>query len=218
MTSLLRGVGRQLIAGTMVLLAFTVLLGGGYTAAVWGLSRMTSTSAEGSILRDDGGCPVGSALIGVDLTPPPGRPDGYLHARVAGGAADPMAAGDPADSGASNLGPNSEELRTIVVARRAVIAAREDVAPSRVPPDAVTRSGSSLDPDISPAYAEIQVPRLARVHHLPEDRVRALIAVNTQGRQWGFLGSPRVNVLRVNLALGNRVAECGGPRPPHSGR
>lgn len=212
MKVLLRGFGRQALAGLLLLTAFTVILGAGYPAAVWVLSRINASAAEGSVLVDAAGCPAGSALIGVDQSVPPGQPDPYLHARVAGGADDPMAPGDPAVSGGSQLGPNSARLHGIVDARRAAIAAREGVPPDRVPADAVTGSASGLDPDISPEYAALQVPRLARTNGLPPARVRAIIADATAGRQLGFLGEPRVNVLRVNLALGHRVPDCAhGP-------
>ncbi|GAC58700.1 potassium-transporting ATPase C chain [Gordonia hirsuta DSM 44140 = NBRC 16056] len=210
MIALLRGFGRQFVAGLLVLAAATVVLGVAYPAAVWALSRITATTADGGIVDDAHGCPAGSLRVGVDLTPPTGQPDGYLHSRLAGGPSDPLTPGDPSASGGSNLGPNSAALVQVVQARRSAIAGREGVDPAAVPADAVTGSGSGLDPAISPAYAELQVPRLARVNQRSPDQVRAIIAQHTRGRQWGVLGAPRVDVLAVNLALGHTVAACPG--------
>ena len=116
----------------------------------------------------------------------------------------PSAAGtgyDPTASGASNLGPENKTLIADVNARRATAAALDGVNPAQVAPDALLASGSGLDPDISPAYAAEQVPRVARVRGLSQAQVRALVAQNTTGRTLGFLGEPRVNVLNLNLAL-----------------
>ena len=218
MTRLLSGLWRQCATALLVLAAATVVIGAVYPAAVWGLSRITASSAEGSMVDDAQGCVAGSSLIGVDLQAPDGAPDPYLHGRVSGGLDDPLAPGDPAASAASNLGPNSALLRNIVVARRAAIAAREEVDPASVPTDAVTGSGSGLDPHISPSYAHLQVPRVARVNGLTEARVREIVDEHTSGRQFGFLGAPHVNVLDVNLALGHRVVGCEAPTGPSPGR
>ena len=200
---------RQSVVAVAVLVMMTVILGVVYPAVVWGVSRIDRSSAEGSVVTDSAGCRVGSALIGIDPQAEPGRPDGYLHARVLGAADDPMAPGDPAASAASNQGPSSVTLAGWIESRRAIIAEREDVRPDQVPVDAVTGSGSSLDPHISPAYADIQVPRLARVHRMPSEQVREVIDSHTEGRQLGVLGEPRVNVLEVNLALGLSAPNCG---------
>lgn len=200
---------RQSVVAVAVLVMMTVILGVVYPAVVWGVSRIDRSSAEGSVVTDSAGCRVGSALIGIDPQAEPGRPDGYLHARVLGAADDPMAPGDPAASAASNQGPSSVTLAGWIESRRAIIAEREDVRPDQVPVDAVTGSGSSLDPHISPAYADIQVPRLARVHGMPPEQVREVIDSHTEGRQLGVLGEPRVNVLEVNLALGLTAPNCG---------
>ncbi|MGY3555712.1 potassium-transporting ATPase subunit C [Williamsia sp. R60] len=200
---------RQSVVAVAVLVMMTVILGVVYPAVVWGVSRIDRSSAEGSVVTDSAGCRVGSALIGIDPQAEPGRPDGYLHARVLGAADDPMAPGDPAASAASNQGPSSVTLAGWIESRRAIVAEREDVRPDQVPVDAVTGSGSSLDPHISPAYADIQVPRLARVHGMPPEQVREVIDSHTEGRQLGVLGAPRVNVLEVNLALGLTAPVCG---------
>lgn len=209
MQTILAGFTRQCIAAIAVLVTLTVLLGGAYPAAVWAISRLDSHTAEGSQVSDRHGCPVGSSLIGIDPRPVPGQPDDpYLHARVLGSDDDPMATGDPAASAPSNKGPNNETLVEWITQRRKLIAAREGVDPEAVPPDAVTGSGSGLDPEISPEYAELQIPRLARVNHRTPEEIRSIIDDSTKGRDLGFLGEPRVNVLEVNLALGLVAPTC----------
>ncbi|GAA1482663.1 potassium-transporting ATPase subunit C [Gordonia sinesedis] len=205
MNTVITGFGRQCVAAIGVLLALTVVVGVAYPTVVWAASRLNAQSAEGAQVTDNRGCAAGSSRIGIDPAPPAGTPDSFLHARVLGSDDDPMAPGDPAASAASNQGPNSEDLARSITARRAAIAAREGVAPSAVPADAVTGSASGLDPDISPAYAALQVPRIARNSGRTEQQVRDIIERNTSGRQWGFLGQPRVNVLKVNLDLGHTV-------------
>jgi K+-transporting ATPase ATPase C chain len=204
------GMLRQVWAGFLVLLALTAVLGVLYPAAVWGVGRLGSDSAEGSPVRDTQGCVVGSAWIGVDPQVPEGEPDPFFHARVTGSVADedPFAPGDPATALPTNQGPSSEILATFVEARRAEIAEREGVRPDQVPVDALTGSGSGVDPHISPAYADLQVRRVAEVNGLSETRVRELVADHTDGRQLGFLGVERVNVLELNVALGLTAPEC----------
>ena len=160
------GLIRQTWAGFLVLLALTVVLGVVYPAAVWGVSRLNSDAAEGSPIRDDSGCIVGSSLIGIDPQVAAGEPDPYFHARVLGSVADddPFAVGDPAAATPTNQGPSSEILAAFIEARRAAVAEREGVDPALVPVDAVTGSGSAIDPHISPEYAAIQIARVARVN------------------------------------------------------
>ncbi|MGW0018166.1 potassium-transporting ATPase subunit C [Rhodococcus sp. NPDC003382] len=203
---------RQFRAGALVLIALTIAVGGVYPAAVWAVSRVVTPSAEGSVLSDAHGCVVGSRWIGVDPQVAPGQPDPYFHPRVVGSVADgdPFTPGDPAAAVPSNLGPSSDVLAGFVDARRAAIASREQVPPDRVPADAVTGSGSGIDPQISPAYAELQVPRVARETGLSEDRVRELVAEHTEGRQLGFLGAARVDVPELNVALGLTAPGCSG--------
>ncbi|ATD73259.1 MULTISPECIES: potassium-transporting ATPase subunit C [Gordonia] len=208
MKMIVTGLLRQSVAALGMLLGLTLILGFAYPAAVWAISRVDSSSAEGSRLVDASGCVVGSSLIGLDPQVPAGGPDPYLHARVLGAEGAPMVTGDPSASAASNQGPNSVILLDNIEDRRAFIADREGVAPQAVPADAVTGSGSGLDPHISPAYAELQVPRLARENRLSPEVIRSLIAAHTQGRQWGFLGEPSVDVPSVNLALGHGPATC----------
>jgi K+-transporting ATPase ATPase C chain len=200
---------RQCVVAVSMLVMMTVMLGVAYPAVVWGVSRLDRSGAEGSAVTDSSGCVVGSSLIGVDPQVAPGLPDPYLHARVVGSADNAMAAGDPAASAASNQGPNSDKLARWIDERRTVIAEREGVRPEQVPADAVTGSGSGLDPDISVAYAQLQVPRLARVNGLSVEQVRTVIDRHTDGRQFGFLGEPTVNVLEVDLDLGLTAPNCG---------
>lgn len=184
---------RQLGIALKVCLVTLLITGVVYPLAVTGVSQLLfRDKANGSLVERDGES-VGSALIGQSFT----RPE-YFHPR-------PSAAGDGYDamaSGGSNLGPTSEELRALVASR--VDAVREENGlpeDATVPVDAVTASGSGLDPHISPAYAALQVPRVARVRGLPEREVRALVARHTSPRDLGAFGEPRVEVLRLNLAL-----------------
>lgn len=208
---------RQIGAGLRVLLLLTVVLGLVYPLLIWGVGRIGSASAEGSPLTDSAGCVVGSELIGVDPQVAAGQPDPYFHLRLDGdGTADDLAVGaftpgDPSAADANDLGPNNETLLAFIEARRAVIAAREGVDPATVPADAVTSSGSSIDPQISPAYAALQIPRVARVTGKSVDEVTALVAQYTDGRQLGFLGQERVNVPALNVALGLTAPSCTTP-------
>ncbi|TQC47164.1 potassium-transporting ATPase subunit C [Rhodococcus sp. WS4] len=207
------GLLRQTWAGLLVLLALTAVLGVLYPAAVWGVSRIGAGAAEGSPVQDSTGCVVGSAWVGVDPQVPAGEPDPFFHNRVTGSVAgqDPFTPGDPAVALPTNQGPSSGILAAFVGERRAAIAVREGVSPDAVPADAVTGSGSGIDPHISPAYAALQVRRVAEVNGLSETRVRQLVDENTDGRQLGFLGEDRVNVLELNLALGLTAPRCTAP-------
>ncbi len=206
------GFVRQLEAGVIVLLALTAIVGVAYPAAVWAVSRIDTPAAEGSPLVDSAGCLVGSELVGVDPQVAAGEPDPFFHLRVPGSVADgdPFTPGDPATALPSNQGPSSEVLAHFVDERRAAIAVREGVPPEDVPVDAVTGSGSGIDPHISPAYAAIQVPRVARTLGIPEDDVLRVVADHTQGRQLGFLGAERVDVPALNVALGATSPDCAG--------
>ncbi|KAA0024270.1 potassium-transporting ATPase subunit C [Antrihabitans cavernicola] len=205
------GLLRQTVAGLTVLLALTVVLGVAYPAVVWGVSRISSGAAEGSPVTDAAGCVVGSRWVGVDPKVAADAPDPFFHARVTGSAADndPFATTDPSAALPSNLGPSSPVLAQFIEARRAKIAQREGVDPAAVPVDAVTGSGSGIDPQISPAYAAIQISRVARETGKSVDQVRALVDENTDGRTLGFIGAPRVNVLELNTALGLKAPSCG---------
>ena len=193
---------KQALAGLRVLLVLTVLTGVLYPLAVWGISRVPGLhgNAEGSVITQHGRA-VGSDLIGVDLVPADPAHDEWFHNRPSALAKDPLGPGDPSSSLAGNKASVNEDYDAVVGERRAAIAQREGVAPDRVPADAVTASGSGLDPHISPAYAELQVARVAQVNGLSEDEVRKLVEEHTTGRGLGVLGDPAVDVLELNLAV-----------------
>ena len=184
----------------------TVLLGIIYPLVVTGLAQaLFHDKANGQLIARDG-VVVGSRIIGQDFGGP-----GYLHSR-------PSAAGngyDAANSGGSNYGPTNQKLIDRVNADVTKLAAENPHQP--IPVDLVTTSASGLDPDITPAAAEFQVPRIAKERGLSEDQVREIIRQYTVGRQLGFLGEARVNVLEVNLALddagrpANKKAELAVP-------
>jgi K+-transporting ATPase ATPase C chain len=185
------------LAGLRVLVAATLVLGVAYPFAVFGIGRLVAPwQADGSLVTASGDHTtdptraVGSAILGQVVDDP-----ALFQNR-------PSAAGDgydPLSTSGSNWGPEAPELVRDIEDRRAAIAAREGVDPGEVPPDAVTASSSGLDPDISVAYAELQVPRVAAANGLAEDRVRRLVEEHTSGRTWGVLGEPRVNVLELNI-------------------
>jgi K+-transporting ATPase ATPase C chain len=194
------------IRPAIVLLAlFTVLTGLAYPMAITGVAQLVLPyQANGSLLQVDG-TPVGSALIGQNFAS-----DKYFHSRPsATQTQDPAHPDDPsktidapynaANSTGSNLGPTSQKLLDRVKA--SVEAARAAGRSGPVPADAVTTSASGLDPHISPANALAQVATVAKARNLPEDKVRALVEANTEGRVFGLIGEPRVNVLRLNMAL-----------------
>jgi len=176
-----------------IMLLFTVLLGLAYPLAATGVGQLVfHDQANGSLIHRDGVL-VGSSLIGQSFAGDPA----YFQSR-------PSAAGDgydPQASGASNLGLDNPELVKLVEQRRTQVSRQDGIAPSAVPADALLASGSGLDPQISPAYAAVQIARVARVRHLDPAVVRHLVAEYTAGRTLGFLGEPRVNVLELNLAL-----------------
>ncbi|MGC2727450.1 MAG: potassium-transporting ATPase subunit KdpC [Candidatus Acidiferrales bacterium] len=184
---------RNFLISIWMTLATTVLLGLGYPLAVTGLAQwLFPRQANGEIIQVHGKL-LGSSLIGQ-----PFSAAGYFHSRPseAGPAGyDPDAAG----GGASNLGPTNSALITRVNGDVRRLHAENPGAP--IPVDLVTSSGSGLDPDITPAGAEFQVARVAREREMSEGDVRAAVARHTFGRQWGFLGETRVNVLELNLEL-----------------
>ncbi|MEV7780161.1 K(+)-transporting ATPase subunit C [Kitasatospora sp. NPDC088351] len=196
------------LTGLRVLLVFTVLCGLAYPLLVVGISQAAlSHRANGSLVRERGRV-VGSGLLGQNFTLPgkdPAGPDGQARPDPRWFQPRPSAAGaagyDPTASGASNLGPNDAGLTRTVQERRAATAVFDGVDAALVPPDAVTAGGSGLDPDISPAYAQEQVDRVARARGLDRGTVRRLVEAHVRGRTLGFLGEPRVNVLALNLAL-----------------
>jgi K+-transporting ATPase ATPase C chain len=194
---------RQSGAALRVLLLATVVLGLVYPLAVWGVARIPGLAgpAEGSLITAPDGTVVGSSLIGIDPVPADPAADPYFHTRPSASAEDVLGPGDPSTTGGTNKGGFDEDLLAAVEQRRTLIAAREDVSPDQVPADAVTASASGVDPDISEAYAALQVPRVARVTGLSEAEVTRLVAEATQGRSLGVFGEPGVNVTELNLAV-----------------
>ena len=166
---------------------FTALLGFAAPLAMTGIAgALMSARAGGSLIERDGRV-VGSALIGQNFAEA-----SYFHGRTSNAGADGY---DATASAATQLGPTSAKLVEGVRKRVA------EAGPVPVPADAVTASGSGLDPHVTPANAERQVARVAKAQGMPAERVRALVAANTEARELGILGEPRVNVLRLNLAL-----------------
>jgi K+-transporting ATPase ATPase C chain len=194
---------RQAGAALRMLLVMTVLLGLAYPLAVWAVAHVPglSSRAEGSVIHSADGTPVGSSLIGVDPVAADPASDPYFHTRPSASAEDVLGPGDPSTSGGSNKGGFNEDLLEAVQQRRDAIAQREGVHPDQVPADAVTASASGVDPHISPDYAELQVPRVARVTGLSEARVRELVAASTQHAVLGIFGADGVNVTELNLAI-----------------
>jgi K+-transporting ATPase ATPase C chain len=196
---------RQYIAALRMLLAFTVICGIIYPVVMWGVAQAAfKNQADGSLVSYKGQV-VGSSLLCQEFVNAKGDPlPQYFQERPSAASSSSVKDDygcDPEYSGASNLGPNNSTLLTTVKQRQAQIAAFDHVAISAIPPDAVTASGSGLDPDISPQYADIQVKTVAAARHLPVSEVQALVNKYTQGRNLGFLGEPRVDVLTLNVAL-----------------
>jgi K+-transporting ATPase ATPase C chain len=190
---------KQTGAGLRVLLVFTVLLGVVYPLGVWAVSRIPGLqdNAEGSIITQNGQA-VGSSLIGVDPVAADPVTDPWFHNRPSAGSSDPLGPGDPSSSGASNKGPYNEDLVATINERKKLIAQREGVQESQVPADAVTASSSGMDPAISVAYADLQIPRVAKNTGLSPAKVRQLVREHTSG---AGIGVPGVNVLELNLAV-----------------
>jgi K+-transporting ATPase ATPase C chain len=191
---------RQLLTGLLMTVALTVLLGLVYPLVVTGVSQVAfNDNASGSLVKDRSGTVVGSALIGQSFLDADGNAiPKYFQPR-------PSAAGagyDPKASSATNLGPGNPKLLTAVADRIAAYRELNELSKDQaVPVDAVTASGSGLDPGISVANALLQAPRVAKERGLADDEVVSLIGKHTQDRQWGFLGEKWVNVLELNLAL-----------------
>ncbi len=193
---------KEIRPAIVMLVAFTLIVGVAYPLAMTGLANaIFPYQAQGSLI-EKGGKVVGSALIGQVFAD-----DKYFHSRPsATNAPDPKdptknidAPYNAANSGGSNLGPTSKALIDRVKAD--VEKLKKENPSAAIPVDLVTTSASGLDPDISPEAALFQVPRVAKARGLPADRVRALVETQVEGRTFGLLGEPRVNVLKLNLAL-----------------
>jgi potassium-transporting ATPase KdpC subunit len=190
---------KNLLISVLMTLVTTVLFGLIYPLVVTGLAQLFMKDKANGQLIVENATTVGSRIIGQPFSGPK-----YFHSR-------PSAAGngyDSTNSGASNLGPTNHALMDRVAA--SVVAAQPDDPGVQVPVDLVTTSGSGLDPDISPAAAAFQISRVARERGMNEEDLRSVLTEHTQGRQFGFLGEPRVNVLELNLALdrmGHKAAQ-----------
>ena len=180
---------RQLMPTLRLWVVLTVLLGLAYPLALTALGLLMPGRAQGSLIETDGRV-VGSSLIGQSFDQPQ-----YFWPRPTVGGYDMLA------SGGSNLGPNNPDLTTTIGQRKAQLTAAHEVPAADVPADAVTASGSGLDPHISPEYAKLQVARVADARGLPAATVAGGVAACTDGRVLGFLGEPTVNVLKLNVAL-----------------
>jgi K+-transporting ATPase ATPase C chain len=181
-------------AAIISMVFFTVLCGAAYPLLMTGFAQAVFPGkANGSIVEVDGQ-PVGSALVGQNFSGPE-----YFHPRPSAAGADGY---DGGSSSGSNLGPSSQALIDRVTESLTTIREENNLpAAAPIPVDAVTASGSGLDPHISPAYAELQIPRVASERRMTEDAVRALVKKYTEGSTFLVLGEPRVNVLLLNRAL-----------------
>ena len=199
---------REIRPAIVILLALTLITGLVYPLAITGIAGVLFPhQAQGSLVRK-GDTVVGSTLIGQQFTS-----DRYFHGRPSATTtpdpADPTknlpAPYNAASSGGSNLGPSNKAL--IERVQGDIAELKKDNASDPIPPDLVTTSASGLDPDISPAAALFQVPRVAKARNMPENRLRQLVSEHTEARFLGLLGEPRVNVLALNLALDAAASE-----------
>ena len=184
---------RPALAAVKMLLVLTLLLGVAYPALVTGLARLAPDRADGSLLVVAGET-VGSDLLGQEVTDPR-----FFHGRPS--ASHPSGS----TSGGTNLGPTSHAQASAVAGREAALRAANPEARGPIPADALTASGSGLDPDISPAYAAWQLPRVAAATGLPPVELQTLVADHTADPAFGFLGNARVNVTALNAALAARL-------------
>lgn len=205
--NLLRGAWRHYWVALRAMLVATLVLGIGYTAAVTAVAQLAlPTQANGSLVVRDGTV-VGSDLIGQSFTDADGTPlPQWFQSRPSAATGSAATAGsragyDAAASSGSNLATTNPEQQRALRERTAAIESLDGVPASAIPSDAVTASGSGLDPRISPANALLQVERVAAARGLPAAAVRELVESRIQGRDLGYLGEPTVNVLHLNLAL-----------------
>jgi potassium-transporting ATPase KdpC subunit len=185
---------RALLVSLRMALLTMVLTGVVYPGIVWAVSTLVfPNQAAGSLITRSDGTVIGSALIAQSFTA-----DKYFHPRPSAAGADGY---DAMASAASNLGPTSRALSSAVKTRVASAARTDGATKGAVPVDMVTASGSGLDPHISPDNAAVQVARVAKARGMSVEEVRQVVEQHTRGRDLGFLGEPRVNVLELNLAL-----------------
>ena len=183
-------IGRNLVVAVLMTIVTTLMLGVIYPLVITAIAQAAFPDQANGQLIERNGTVIGSRIIGQGFSSP-----AYFHPR-------PSAAGmgyDAASSGGTNFGPTNKKLIEAVKAN--VETARKDNPTAPVPIDLVTASASGLDPHISPAAADFQVPRVARERRVSEADLRQVVAAHTEGRQFGFFGEPRVNVLELNLAL-----------------
>ena len=205
---------RQHIAGFRFLLVFTVICGFIYPLIMLGFAQAAfHNKANGSLVSYNGHV-VGSGLLCQEFVDAKGNPlPQYFQPRPSAAIPSPAPKGDygcdPTFSSATNLGPTNPAEIKAIQAQQQAIAAFDHVSVSQIPADAVTASGSGLDPDISPANAYMQVNRIAAARHLPVAEVRNLVTTNITGRTLGFLGEPTVNVLQLNILLDELSAKSG---------
>ena len=227
---------RQHIAGLRLLLVFTVLCGIIYPVFMWGVAQVAfNHQANGSMVSYDGRV-VGSSLLCQEFVNAKGDPlPQYFQSRpsyaIVGWSLGQEKNGtyyientgpnnygcNPLYSSASNLGPNNAALIQFIKQQQKQISAFDHVPVSEIPADAVTASGSGLDPDISPQNAAIQVDRVAAARHVSPAAIMALVREYTQGRTLGFLGEPRVDVLNLNIALDEKYPVPSGTGSSSSG-
>ena len=188
---------RQAWVSIRAMIVFTIVLGMLYPAVIWVIGLAMPSQSNGSLIRQNGQV-VGSSLIGQSFTDKKGNalPQWFQSRPSAAGAGY-----DGSASSASNYGPENKDLIKAIKQRQAAIEKSDGVTAAQIPPDAVTASASGLDPDISEAYALIQVDRVAQARGLSADAVRTLVEHHVDGRQLGYLGEPTVNVLQLNIAL-----------------
>jgi K+-transporting ATPase ATPase C chain len=191
---------KQLRTAVLMIVVMTAITGVAYPLVMTGVAQVAFHDKANGSMIEEGDTVIGSSLIGQSfIDPTTGKTvTGYFRSR-------PSAAGtgyDASLSSGSNLGPTNKVLIDRVAADARIVREENNLpANAAIPVDLITASGSGLDPDISPASADLQVARVARERSLPEDKVRELVKENTSGRTLGLLGEPRVNVLKLNLAL-----------------
>lgn len=184
--------GRHLATGLRAGVTLLVLCGALYTPVVTSIGgALFAHQSTGSLIHQ------GADTIGSELVAQPFVSEIYFHSRPS------AVAYDPTGTGGSNMAPSNPELKKRVAALSAEIQSREGVTASQIPVDMLAASGAGLDPHISPETALLQAPRIAKARQLEPEQVQSLIGEWTEGPQWGLFGQPRVNVLRLNLALDN---------------